>query len=61
MIRSEELDAKTQPESFKREIVCAEAVAWMEGFDVLPGSVFTSLPDLIELQMEVRPEPAPRQ
>lgn len=34
-----------------REVVCAEAVAWMEGQDELPGSLFTSMPDISEVEM----------
>lgn len=34
-----------------REVVCAEAVAWMEAQDELPGSLFTSMPDISEVEM----------
>jgi hypothetical protein len=36
-----------------REIICADALKWMEGVERLPGSLFTSLPDLSELDMIV--------
>lgn len=37
----------------KRNIICADALRWLEDQVVLPGSVFTSMPDLSEIDMIV--------
>jgi hypothetical protein len=38
----------------QREIICADALGWLEEQEMLPGSVFTSMPDLSEIDMIVR-------
>ena len=36
-----------------RRIVCADALDWLEAQEVLPGAIFTSMPDLSEIDMIV--------
>ena len=40
----------------QREVVCADALVWLAELPELPGALFTSLPDITELNMEGREE-----
>ncbi len=37
-------------------MVCSDALVWLREQKELPGALFTSLPDLIELDMEGKEE-----
>jgi hypothetical protein len=37
----------------ERDVICSDAIGWMTAVDVLPGDVFTSIPDIAELDQQL--------
>ena len=36
-----------------RQIFCRDAIEWMQSYEMLPGDVFTSIPDISELEFQI--------